>query len=51
MTHPAAHRKPPTTTTIRGPYLSTNQPSIGTSQVSVTTKMVNATWIADRVQP
>ena len=36
---------------MRGPYLSTNQPSMGTNQVSVTTKMVNATWIAARAQP
>ena len=40
------HRMPPTTTTIRGPNLSTHQPSMGTSQVSVTTKIVNATWMA-----
>src|SRR5437763_8396285 len=36
--------------TMRGPYLSTNQASIGTSQVSVTTKMVKASWIAARPQ-
>src|SRR5215212_1218004 len=36
---------------MRGPYLSTNQPSIGTSQVSVTTKIVKATWIAARSHP
>src|ERR1700709_486297 len=44
--HAIAHNKPPATTTGRGPYLSTRYPSIGTSQVSVTTKIVNATWIA-----
>ena len=36
---------------MRGPYLSTNQPSIGTSHVSVTTNSVKATWIAARSQP
>ena len=36
--------------TMLGPYLSTNQASIGTSQVSVTTKIVNASWIAARPQ-
>ena len=35
-------------TTIFGPNRSTNQPSTGTSQVSVSTKMLNATWIAAR---
>ena len=43
-------RTPPTSTTIFGPNRSTNQPSIGTSQVSVSTKMLNATWIAARPQ-
>ena len=43
-------RMPPTSTTIFGPNRSTNQPSTGTSQVSVRTKMVNATWIAARPQ-
>ena len=42
---------PPITTTILGPKRSTNQPSIGTSQVSVSTKMVKATWIEARPQP
>ena len=37
--------------TRRGPYLSTNQPSIGTNQVSITTKIVKAHWIAVRSQP
>ena len=37
--------------TIRGPNLSTNQPSIGTSQVSKSTNSVNAIWIAPRSQP
>ena len=31
---------------MRGPYLSTNQPSMGTSQVSVRMKMEKATWMA-----
>ena len=43
-------RMPPISTTIFGPKRSTNQPSIGTSQVSVITKMLNATWIAARPQ-
>src|SRR5947209_20423199 len=34
--------------TSRGPYLSTNQPSTGTSQVSNRTKSVNANWIDAR---
>src|SRR3954470_10118391 len=42
---------PPNRVTMRGPYLSTNQPSIGTSHVSVTTKIVKATWIAARSHP
>src|SRR5882757_9897916 len=37
--------------TIRGPYLSTNHPSIGTSQVSNKTKSVKAIWIDARSQP
>src|ERR1700722_11765592 len=41
---------PPNMTTARGPYLSTNQASTGTSQVSVTTKSVKANWIAERPQ-
>src|ERR1700686_5179218 len=44
-------RTPPTKITIRGPYLSTNQPSIGTSHVSNRTNSVNATWIDARSQP
>src|SRR3569832_2689488 len=36
----------PPATTGRGPNLSTSQPSIGTSQVSVTMKIENASWIA-----
>src|SRR5437773_2790068 len=45
------HSTPPTKITIRGPYLSTNQPSIGTSHVSNRTNSVNATWIDARSQP
>src|SRR5262245_16697381 len=41
--HASATTMPPIMTTIRGPNLSTNQPSTGTSQVSVATKIVNAT--------
>ena len=41
---------PPNLTTMLGPYLSTNQASTGTSQVSVTTKSVKASWIAARPQ-
>src|SRR5262249_14566189 len=37
-------------TTIRGPNRSTNQPSTGTSHVSVATKIVNATWMLVRPQ-
>ena len=37
---------PPAMTTTRGPYLSTNQPSMGMSHVSVRTKRLKATWIA-----
>src|ERR1700682_1586070 len=51
MTQAIPHRTPPTKITIRGPYLSTNQPSIGTSHVSNRTNSVNATWIAARSQP
>ena len=43
-----AHKMPPMNTTIRGPNLSTNQPSTGTSQVSNSTKMVKATWMEAR---
>src|SRR5450432_2227503 len=41
-------RTPPARTTGRGPKRSTRYPSIGTSQVSVMTKIENATWIAAR---
>ena len=34
-----------------GPYLSTNQPSIGTSHVSKRTKSVKAIWIEARSHP
>ncbi len=37
-------------TTIRGPKRSTNQPSTGTSHVSVATKIVKATWMSVRPQ-
>src|ERR1700682_3549982 len=37
---------PPT----RGPYRSTRSPTTATSHVSTRTKIVNATWIADRPQ-
>src|ERR1700736_4306302 len=37
-------------TTTRGAKRSTRYPSTGTSQVSIRTKIVNATWIADRPQ-
>src|SRR6266699_7332620 len=43
-------RMPPTRTTIFGPKRSTSQPSTGTSHVSVSTKIVKATWIAARPQ-
>src|SRR5205814_1397564 len=43
-------RMPPIITPIFGPTRSTNQPSTGTSQVSVSTKMLKATWIAARPQ-
>src|SRR5712675_1031974 len=43
-------RMPPTKATSFGPKRSTSQPSIGTSQVSVSTKIVNATWIEARPQ-
>ena len=38
----AATKTPPNATTIRGPKRSTNQPSIGTSHVSVAMKMLKA---------
>src|SRR5215471_8238946 len=43
-------RMPPIRTTIFGPKRSTNHPSIGTNQVSVSTKMLNATWMVGRPQ-
>src|SRR5262245_45076479 len=46
---PARH--PPANTMIRGPKRSTRYPSAGTSQVSNSTKSVNATWIDARFQP
>src|SRR5436309_10578726 len=45
------HRTQPTKITMHGPYLSTNQPSIGTSHVSNRTNSVKATWIEARSQP
>src|SRR5260221_8504920 len=51
MTKAIPHSTPPTKITIRGPYLSTNHPSIGTSHVSNRTNSVNATWIDARSQP
>src|ERR1019366_10519304 len=47
----AATRNDAQSTTMRGPYLSTNHPSIGISHVSTSTKIVKATWIAGLVQP
>ena len=41
---------PPNMMTTRGPYLSTNQASTGTSHVSTTTNRVKASWIAARPQ-
>ena len=51
MTQPMPQSAPPNSTTTRGPYLSTNQPSIGTSQVSNSTNRVKAHWIAARSKP
>src|SRR6267154_5713311 len=48
MTQPIPHSTPPMNTTTCGPYLSTNQPSMGTSQVSNRTNNVNANWIDAR---
>src|ERR1700731_4922295 len=48
MTQAMPTRTPPISTTNFGPKRSTNHPSTGTSQVSVNTKMLNATWIAAR---
>ena len=50
MTHAMATRMPPPMTTQRGPNWSTRYPSTGTSQVSISTKMVKATWMAARPQ-
>src|SRR5438552_438061 len=50
IVHASATTTPPNITTIRGPNRSTNQPSIGTSHVSVATKMVNAIWMLVRPQ-
>src|SRR5258708_35893399 len=50
ITQASATMAPPNMTTARGPYWSTNQSSIGTSQVSVNTKIEKATWIAARPQ-
>src|SRR5215831_15135502 len=50
IAHAKPTRMPPTKTTIFGPKRSTSQPSIGTSQVSVNTKIVKAIWIAARPQ-
>src|SRR5436190_18595071 len=44
-THAIATTTPPNMTTMRGPNLSTNHPSTGTSHVSVATKIVKAIWI------
>src|SRR5438105_3057485 len=51
ITQATPHSAPPISTTARGPYLSTNQPSTGTSQVSSSTNSVNATWMSLRLQP
>src|SRR5437764_6941817 len=51
ITHDSATRIPAATPTKRGPIRSTRYPSIGTSQVSTRTKIVNVTWIADRLHP
>src|ERR1700676_1405567 len=50
ITQARATIPPPNMTTAWGPYRSTNQASIGTSQVSVKTKIEKATWIAARPQ-
>src|SRR5579863_2710559 len=47
----SATRMPPRVTTMRGPNLSTNQLSTGTSQVSARTKKLKAPAIAARDQP
>src|SRR5262245_16302432 len=48
--HAIATTTPPNMTTSRGPNRSTNQPSTGTSHVSVATKIVKATWMLVRPQ-
>src|SRR5882672_2126646 len=48
IAHEIPTSTPPASITGRGPKRSTSQPSIGTSQVSASTKIVNATWIAVR---
>src|SRR5689334_23497191 len=50
MAQAIPQRAPPIRTTIFGPNRSTNQPSTGTSQVSVNTKMLKATCIEARPQ-
>src|ERR1700733_8185920 len=44
--HAPATKIPPSATTTRGPKRSTNQPSTGTSHVSVAMKTLNASWMA-----
>src|ERR1700678_3993113 len=51
MTQESPARMPPTSTTGRGPNLSISQPSTGTSHVSQSTKIENATCIAAFDQP
>src|SRR5262245_45735132 len=50
MTQAIATRTPPTETTSRELWRSTNHDLMGTSQVSATTKIVKATWMATRPQ-
>src|ERR1700722_16100812 len=50
MTQAMVIMTPPNMITMLGPYLSTNHASTGTSQVSVTTNSVKASWIAARPQ-
>src|ERR1700755_1567710 len=51
MTQPMPHSTPPTKITKLGPYLSTNQPSIGTSQVWNSTNNVKPPWMEARPHP
>jgi hypothetical protein len=51
MIQPSATSTPPNATTSLGPILSASQPSIGVSQVSSATKMLNAIWISATLQP